>query len=160
MDTTSAQSQSQVADDSFVGADLSIVNDESLLKANRVGRAAWLQTAFYVAGLLAVAVAIWDRRRSDVDPAVANRRRIVRHQRQAIVAASSQSRREAARAVADALRTLLAELPDTNRNVTEKLIAECESIAYEPAAKAGDRLEAELLAAATSVADQYIKDAE
>ena len=146
--------------DSSVGADLSISTDQSVLQSVGVGSARWLQAALYVCGVLALAVAVWDRRRRDVDPVVANRRAVVRRQRQVVRTAAAKPRREAARAIADALRALIAEMPSSHRESAEKLIAQCESIVYEPDAAGSGMLDPQFVTNVQGVVDQFIKDAE
>jgi hypothetical protein len=118
-----------------------------------------VSTVVYVAGLVLLAAAVLDRRRRNVDPAVAARRKNVRRQQAAIAQAGELPKQQAAQEIAGAVRALVAELPDVARDEAEAVIAACESVAYAPAATGDSRLEATLVERAVAVADRFQKSA-
>ena len=118
------------------------------------------QMLIYGCGLLLVAIAFFDRRRQDVDPALRMRRRNLLEQKKRITKVSSQSSKSAAEETAAALRSLLAEMPSAGRDEAETIIAACEAVVYSPHSGAHDRLDDELIQRATKFADRCIKEAE
>ena len=143
----------------FVGADLSVSEDYAVLNHSSNVGGLWVQAALYLFGALMVAVALWDRRRADVDPKLKQRNHRLMRQRKAIQAATSEPRQQAAETVAAALRSLNAELPDHPlRDDLEAVVANCESIIYQPGASSTDRLESKLVADAQRLADGYLGD--
>ncbi|NLS95526.1 MAG: protein BatD [Planctomycetaceae bacterium] len=114
-----------------------------------------LQLAFYGAGFLLIAVAVLDRRRSEVDPAVVARRKNVRSQLDRISHASRLRSKEAATEIAAALRALVAEMPDVARDEAQAVIASCESIVFAPAGSQDSKLAGALLEEAKTVAARF-----
>jgi len=99
--------------------------------------------------------AVVDRKRRDIDPAVAATLRNVRQQRARIVHAAGLPKQRSAEEIAAAVRALVAELPDVARDQAEAVIAECESVAYALKSAGDDRLDASLVERATAVADRF-----
>ena len=129
------------------GADLSLENrPEVVLRDYRaIGqREQWTRAALYLAGFLAVAIAVVDRRRRSAGPEVTARRKLIKQQRSRIDRAGALTQLEAAEQIADALRTLIAQ-DAIARSRAEDVIAECESILYRRGAGAGSRIDADLL---------------
>ncbi len=123
---------------SLSGADLAIEPDAGVVLRDSTGRFSGvvLPTVVYAVGLLLLAVAVIDRRRRDIDPAVAARLKNVRQQQARIAHAAGLPKQQAAEEIAAAVRALLAELPDVARAEAEAVIAACESVAYAPEAPA------------------------
>ncbi len=142
---------------SLSGADLAI---EPLAGAVLRDSGDWtsrlpLQFGLYAAGLLLIAVALLDRRRSDVDPALVARRRNVRHQRDRISHAARMPQKEAATEIAEAMRGLVVELPDVARDEAQTVIASCESVVFAPADSGETRLDPALIDQARAVAAKF-----
>ena len=142
---------------SLSGADLAI---EPLAGAVLRNSGSWtnslpLQLGIYGAGFLLIAVALVDRRRKDVDPAVIARRRNIRHQQERIARAARLSRKEAASEIAEAMRALVAALPDVARHEAQTVIASCESIVFAPADSSQDRLDKPLIDQAKEVSGKF-----
>jgi hypothetical protein len=142
---------------SLSGADLAIESDAGLVLRDSGARTAGVvtQMAIYVIGLLLIAVALVDRRRRNVDPALVARRKNVRQQKTRIARAASLPRQRAADEIAGAVRALVADFPDVARDDAAAVTAECESIVYAPAGSAEARLDNALLDKANEVASRY-----
>jgi hypothetical protein len=113
----------------------------------------------YGVGLLLILAAIVDRRRKSIDPALTAKRKNVRQQRSRIARAAGLPKQQAAEEVADAMRALVAELPDVARSEAEAIIAECESIVYAPTAQDDGRLDTTLVERASAAADRFQQSA-
>ncbi len=125
------------------GANLSIVREPA--KLTRAGSAggsrAGLIASLHVLPLLAIAGAIWMRRRADLDPAVVSRRSLHRRERERIAAAAGAPRAEAMATLADALRTMLKAAPEARPAKLDNFLAECDAVAYAPPGAADGALE-------------------
>ncbi|MBM4002509.1 MAG: protein BatD [Planctomycetes bacterium] len=124
------------------GAELSVESDPGIVLGSTDG---WhesivsrLPLTLYFLGAVAVAIAVWDRRRTSVDPRITHQRRVLCEQRARIERARGLDARAAAREVSAALRLVLAESSDLDRDAASELIARCESIEYAPQSN-GDR---------------------
>lgn len=142
---------------SLSGADLAI---EPLAGAVLHDSGNWtsrlpLQFALYSAGFLLIVVALVDRRRKDVDPALVARRRNIRHQQDRITHAARMPKKEAAAEIAEAMRGLVAELPDVARDEAQAVIASCESVVFAPADSGETRLDPALIDQAKVVAAKF-----
>jgi len=146
---------------SLSGADLAIEPDAGVVLRDSPGKfgGGVLPTVVYAAGLLLLVMAVVDRKRRDIDPAVVATLRNVRQQHGRIVHAAGLPQRQAAEDIAAAVRALVAELPDVTRAEAEAVIAECESIAYALKSTGDGRLDAALVQRATAVADQFLGEA-
>ncbi|MHC4994295.1 MAG: hypothetical protein ACYTGQ_04490 [Planctomycetota bacterium] len=122
------------------GADLAIAQDVGRLLGNDAQRfgGAPVRTIIYGLGLLAVIVAWLLRRMADVDPAIAERRHAIARQANAIRRAESLPAREAAAAIADALRHVTSYVPADRRAELDALLNECDTLSYAPVASGGD----------------------
>jgi hypothetical protein len=136
------------------GADLAIESDAEVVLRDAHGGSTVLTTAMYAVGLLLVAVALVDRRRRNVDPLVAARRELLGSQRERIARATGRPKREAAEEIAAALRTLLAETAEIDRDGAQSVIAACEAIVYAPPRAGESRLEEALAERARRIAEQ------
>lgn len=142
---------------SLSGADLAI---EPLAGAVLHDSGNWtsrlpLQFGLYGAGFLLIVVALVDRRRKDIDPALVARRRNIRHQRDRITHAARMPQKEAAAEIAETMRGLVAELPDVARDEAQAVIASCESIVFAPADSGETRLDPALIDQAKAVAAKF-----
>jgi len=86
----------------------------------------------YLAPCLLLAVALVDRRRRAVDPALVRLRRHLDAQRRRVVAAAALSGREQARELAGALREMLALVPEAQSAELDALLGECDALVYAP----------------------------
>jgi hypothetical protein len=142
---------------SLSGADLAVEPLAGAVLRDSSSGAGWLlsQLALYGAGFLLIVVALADRKRKDVDPALVARRKNVRRRQESIARAVRLTRPEAAREIADALRALVAELPDVARDEAQAVIAECESIVFAPSGSDDARLDDALIERAKTVAARF-----
>ncbi|QDV67765.1 hypothetical protein Poly24_14690 [Rosistilla carotiformis] len=147
---------------SLSGADLAIESNPAALLSNPKGLVSpvVLQTGAYLTGLAIVMLALVDRRRSQADPDVIARRKVAAEQAAAISAAVAMPKRQAASALAAALRSLLASQPDVERASTEGLIARCETLVYQPASNDEEPLAPEILQQAQQLALRFRKEAQ
>jgi hypothetical protein len=143
------------------GADLSIEQDPDLLfrdSQSRLGGIA-VQAALYAAGMVLIGLAVLARKRSDVPAEVIRRRQHLRQLRSRIEKAARLPQQKAAEEVAAALRSLVAEMPQTSRAEIDPLVVACEGVAYAPNRQHGDQLDEALHRRALAVAEQVIKEA-
>jgi hypothetical protein len=119
----------------LTGADLAIERDISKLLRHSSARARgpWLIAAMYVGALAIMLFAQWDRRRRNVDPAVASRRRRVEYEMSRLREAVNFPAAEAANELAGALRALLAEIRNGPRSEIDVLVGECDARSFAPA---------------------------
>ena len=118
----------------LTGADLAIERDPEVLLGER-GRAPgglWAPGALYAAALLAVLAAWIDRRRRELDPAVARRRRELGRELERIREASALPPDEAVRQLAQALRRMMAAVPHAAHERLEGFLSECDARSYAP----------------------------
>jgi hypothetical protein len=147
---------------SLSGADLAIEPLAGVVLRDSRGWGGGLpwQLSLYGAGALLIVVALVDRRRSDVDPAIVARRRNVRSQHDKIARAARLPEREAAAEIADAMRALVAEFPDVARTEAQAVIAACESIVFAPAESNGTTLDAALTEQARNLVARFKQSAD
>jgi len=145
---------------SLSGADLAIEPAAGAVLRDSSGRfgGVILSAVVYAAGLLLLVVAVVDRKRRDIDPAVAARLRNVRRQHARIAHAAGLPKQQAAEEIAAAVRSLVAELPDVARAEAEAVIADCESVAYALKSSGDSRLDVGLVERATAVADRFLAE--
>jgi hypothetical protein len=124
----------------LTGADLAIERDPAvLLRDARAGPGGvWLTGGLYAGSVLLVALACVDRRRRDVDPALARRRGVLAEQQRVVQGARDLPPAEAAERIAGALRRMLAELPDYRDPELDALIGECDARRYAPPGRGGE----------------------
>lgn len=83
--------------------------------------------------LLALVLAIFGRRRASIDPEIGRRKQLFSDQIRAIDGAASRPPREAARAIAAALRAMVAESDRAQRpGDVDDLIATCDAVVFAP----------------------------
>lgn len=142
---------------SLSGADLAIEPLAGVVLRNEGHWTAGLplQLGIYGAGFLLIVVALVDRRRKDVAPALIARRRNIRNQQERIGRTARLPQKEAASEIADAMRALVAELPDVARDEAQAVIASCESIVFAPDASSSSRLDSGLIDRAKEVASRF-----
>ncbi|QEF98206.1 hypothetical protein Mal15_22550 [Stieleria maiorica] len=116
------------------GADLAIQRDPQRLLTGSTSLLAKpsFQIVNYALGSVCLIVALLDRRRRQVDPAVRQAFAVVRNQRGRIAAAGKLPEKDAAKQIADALRVVQLEFPNADRSAIQRLLAECDAIAYRP----------------------------
>ncbi|MBW2275546.1 MAG: BatD family protein [Deltaproteobacteria bacterium] len=117
------------------GANLSIVRDPArlLAGAGAPGRGGALLLVLYLLPLILVPAALVLRRRADRDPADVARSKLMRDARARITAASGRPRVEAARDIADALRSMLKASGAPCPGELDDFLAECDAISFAPA---------------------------
>ncbi|QDV86462.1 BatD family protein [Planctomycetes bacterium TBK1r] len=140
---------------SLSGADLAIERDPQRLLTGSTSLLARpsLQVAGYALGSLCLIVALVDRKRRQVDPAIRQASAVVRTQRGRIAAAERLPEKQAAKQIAEALRVAHLEIPETDRSAIQPIIAECEAIAYKPGDDADARISPDLLGRALAAID-------
>jgi len=138
----------------LTGADLAIERrPDRLLRRERLAGGPWAVAALHAAGLLLVALAVLDRRRRAVDPALVAQRRRLRAARQEVRAAAGRPAAEGAATLASGLRRMLAEVPGAQTAELESLLAECDARRFDPAETASvEALDPELHARALALA--------
>jgi hypothetical protein len=119
----------------FTGADLAIERDPALLL--RDARSGWgsamLPGGLYAGAALLVGLALLDRRRRDVDPEVARRRKGVAEELRRIRHARGLPVGEAVAELARALRRMRALVPDAGSPELDSFLGECDARSYAPA---------------------------
>ena len=141
---------------SLSGADLAIEVDPGTLLVNPVRLLAnrSFQMAGYAVGSLCLLIAILDRRRRQVDPAVRVAQATLRAQQNRLAAAGKLPAKAAAKEIADALQAAVAEFPQADRITIQGLMQECEAIAYRPSGDDDSRIESDLIdRARTAISD-------
>ena len=144
------------------GADLSIESSAPLLLSDARKRfgGSTLPMVLYGTGLLLVVIAVLDRKRRDIPPEILRRRKTLKRLRTRIDAAAGHPPDDAAREIADALRGMVAEVPNVRRDELKSVLAECETIIYAPSGTGLEKLDPELVERAAAAADEIIKEAE
>jgi hypothetical protein len=143
---------------SFTGADLAIVRDIPTLArgaSSQLGGRTRL-AGLYLVPCLLLGIALLDRRRRAVDPEVIRLRKRLETQRRRIRAAAKQPGREGVRELADAVRQMLAELPDARSAEIDAFLGKCDALIYAPDAATRESSavsEAELRERAAYLAD-------
>ncbi len=116
------------------GADLAIERDVATLAKGSSSAASFemLLAVGYLVPCLLLGLSLLDRKRRAVDPALVRLRVSLESQRKRISAAAALSGREQAREFADALRGMLAEVPDARSPALESFLGECDALVYAP----------------------------
>jgi len=118
----------------LTGADLAIEQDvATLARGSSSGETSGaLLAACYLVPSLLFGLSLLDRKRRAVDPALLRVRKSLDSQRKRIIAAASLSGRDQAREYADALREMIALLPDSRSPELESFLGECDALIYAP----------------------------
>jgi hypothetical protein len=121
----------------LTGADLAIETDVATLlrDGTQVLGGPWLWCGLHAFGLLIVLLALWERRRASVDPALVRRRKLLQEERKKILLATSRGDLEAITEVAGCLRRMLTEVPSARNSELDAFLAECDAITYAPSAE-------------------------
>ena len=118
----------------LTGADLAIERDlATLAKGNSSGATSGMLLAVsYLLPCLLFGLSLVDRKRRAVDPVLVKLRKSLDSQRRRILAATSLSGRDREREFADALREMLALVPDARSSALESFLGECDALVYAP----------------------------
>ena len=144
---------------SLTGADLAVERDVARLARGASSQlGGWtLLAGVYSLSCLLLGVAIVDRKRRAVDPAVIQLRQHLKTQSKRIRAAAKLPGREGVREIADALRQMLAKVPEERSAEIESFLGECDALIYapeEPAAASSAELRERAVALADGIAGQ------
>lgn len=126
------------------GADLAIERDpEVLLRSRRAsGAGGWLEAGLYGLSVVFVALAVVDRRRRNVDPALTRRRTLYAAQVAKIRDACALPDADCASEFSSALRRMRAEAPeasgDSLRREIDDFLGECDARSYAPPGQGAD----------------------
>jgi hypothetical protein len=144
------------------GADLAIEERPTVLLSGAEGHLSGtpLLVMLYVGGLLAIVMAVFDRRRCDRDPEIVRRRKTLRKLRNKIDRARGRPKGEAAQDIAGALREMVAEVPDVPRDQVQAVLAQCETMIYAPGAAGTEAIDPALVELAASAAEGILRRAE
>lgn len=136
------------------GANLSIVRDpEDLVgRGGRSGFGSVGVVALYLASLVAVAIALLYRSRKNVDPLVANRRKLYGAQRKAIEGARGKATSEAMSIFSVALRAMLQATPGARSVELDNFLSRCDAISYAPSGSSSGVVEGEVVEQALALA--------
>ena len=147
---------------SLSGADLSIESNTPLLLSDvrRQFGGNTLPMALYGTGLLLVVIAVLDRKRRDIPPEIVRRRKTLKKLRTRIDRAAGHAQHKAASEIADALRGMVAEVPNVCRDDVQSVLAQCETIIYAPSGTDSEKIDSALVERAATVADEIIREAE
>lgn len=137
----------------LTGADLSLEEDSEALVAAHDNRCR-LRIATYGVSLLALALALFVRRRARTDPEVRRRRDVFKTQRKRVEAAKSLPRTEALREMAAAVREIVALLPESRSPAVEQFLEKCDAVVYAPTADTLETLEPEFTSLAGALLDE------
>jgi hypothetical protein len=127
----------------LTGADLAIERDLSVLLRDR-GRGPlgpWMPVGLYAGTSLLVLAALFDRRRRDVDPVLVRRRKLLEAELGRLRGAANLPGDRAVVELAQALRRMLAEVPEARSVEIDEFLSECDARSYAPA---GQRQTAQL----------------
>ena len=127
----------------LTGADLAIERDLSVLLRDRrrgpIGP--WMPVGLYAGTSLLVLAALFDRRRRDVDPVLVRRRKLLETELRRLRGAANLPGDRAVVELAQALRRMLAEVPEARSVEIDEFLSECDARSYAPA---GQRQTAQL----------------
>lgn len=131
-----AQATPQPSLSGVSGADLAIERDPALLvrDARTAWGGRWLPAGVYAGSVMAVLLALLERRRQDLGPEAGDRRRRIERELRAIRQAAGAPATEGAGSLSRALRRLAAESGDGRDPELDALLGECDACAYAPAA--------------------------
>jgi hypothetical protein len=138
----------------LTGADLAIERDVAKLArgASSQQRGWTVLAGIYFSSCLLLGIAIIDRKRRAVDPTVVELRKHLETQSKRIRAAAKLPGREGAQEVADAIRQMLAKVPEARSAEIESFLGECDALIYAPG-EAPAASSAELREQAVTLAD-------
>jgi len=129
---------------SLTGADLSVVRDPEVL-LRRGGRSSGFRVAAYGGSVALVLVALWARRRAEVDPELRRRQQVYQEQCKRIAAAKATPRRQALSEIAAALREITAAAPELRSRELDDFVRECDTATYAPGDDADTSLNPEVI---------------
>jgi hypothetical protein len=88
--------------------------------------------SLYGSALLLIPLAVWQRRRLDVDPVLARRRKIVARELRRIEQAGDSSPSEIPTTLSSALRQMLAQAAEAATPELDAFLGECDARSYAP----------------------------
>ena len=137
----------------LTGADLSIASGRAPLvdPRSRFGGPP-VRVAIYAFSFLLFGVALWTRRRADVDPAVIRRRKLLAEACRQIDRAATANQREGAEQVASAIRSMLAVVPSARTEAIDSFLADCEVVVYAPQSTGEGQVDRDLVRNAQEIA--------
>lgn len=144
----------------LTGAELSLVQDPALLLRRRDRVVGGMATLAGLYGLPALMLGLaWVlRRRAAIDPSIIARRKVLEEQVRHIEDAASMATREAAARTAQALRSVIAEVPSMRTAEVDALIASCDAVVYAPANEAPPPLAPEVVQRSLEIARNSLQE--
>jgi hypothetical protein len=141
----------------LTGADLAIERDP----ARVLGHAgawgpSWMSPALYAGSVLLVVLALFDRRRRDVDPGETRLRRVLAEELARIRGAGALPPGDGARQIALSLRQMQSEAPEAANVDLDEVLGECDARSYAPPGRE-QPLPSELLERAVRVAEAILE---
>lgn len=145
----------------LTGADLAIETDSQRLLVDDRERFGGVAThaAIYIASMVLIICAWWRRRAAEVDPQLAQRRRMIETQVNQIAWASELPCREAAGQIASALRQIAPHASRNQRGQIDRLLSECDVLTYDREADNAQAIDRVLHERAVTVAKTVAKEA-
>ena len=128
---------------SLSGAELAIETNVGRLlvsESDRFGGSS-VRAGVYVGSLAVILVGWWRRRAGEIDPEVRRRRQAWKRDVRQIQEAEQLPAQEAAGQIAESLRRLTAGVQGGQRDEIDRLLAECDAIAFAPASKPSEQLD-------------------
>lgn len=138
----------------LTGADLAIEPVVAHLLVDdrqRLGGAT-ARMVIYIVALALLPLAWMRRRAAQVDPAIIERRRLLRGESRQIVKAANLPKQEAAKQIAAALRQIAPNAHAAHRDDIDRLIATCDAIGFAPAADDNAPIDADIAQQARQIA--------
>lgn len=141
----------------LTGADLAIERDFALVLgsgASWSGR--WLAPSLYAGSLFALGLAVLDRRRRQVDPERARRKRVLAQELDRIRGAGALPAAAGAAQIAQAIRRMLQEVPEASKPELDLILGQCDARSYAPAGAEPDA-SGELVGRALELAEAILE---
>ncbi len=141
----------------LTGADLAIETAPAAVLGSRAsGPGAWWVPSLYAGSVALVALALFDRRRRQVDPEQVRRRRVLAGEVARIRAAGALAPADGARQIGEAIRLMLREMPRASNADLDRLLGECDARSYAPSGDATP-LEPEFVSRAVELAEDIAR---
>lgn len=145
----------------LTGADLAIEPDVDRLLIPESGRFGGYRThaAIYTGSLAMILLGWWRRQVAQADPQLQQQRKAIKQDIQSIHSAARLPRQEAAAQIATALRRLSSQSAGERRDQIDRLLAECDAVAYAPVGTDTQPLDGTLHQSASELAKAVMKEA-